>query len=192
MAVTSGGEELARTLGYPTTHPGPMRRLVQSVAVTEPASRVLSHTLRPADTAVLRATGERFSLTGLLAGLPAVSLVTTGARTGQPRPVPLVPVVTPTTFAVLGTNFGSAQTPAWVHNLLANPEAVLEYRHTRIPVRGHVLDEPERSEVLTVAARGYAGFAVYLRRASHRPVVVFALERRDGAGSEVQRPSPGL
>ena len=105
-----------------------------------------------------------------------VSLTTTGARSGRPRTVLVVPVVTAEVFAVLGTNFGGSS-PAWAINLLAHPAATVEFRGHRMTVQAGELDDPVRSSVLIAAAALYPGFARYLRRAAGRRVHVFALIR---------------
>ncbi len=64
---------------------------------------------------------------GLLAGLPVIMLTTTGAKSGLPRPMPLVGIPMGDDVAVIGSNYGQERTPGWVHNLLANPAATVDY-----------------------------------------------------------------
>ncbi len=173
--MTARGEELARRLGYPVTRPSRLQLAVQSLAATRPVARVLARTVRPVDE-VLRRLGSRITVPSVVAGLPAVTLVTTGARSGRPRPVPLIPVITADAFAVLGTNFGGLETPAWVSNLLATPRAALEHGGRRVDVQARVLDGRQREAVLAAAARVYPGFPRYVARAAHRRVHMFALE----------------
>ncbi len=179
--MTSGGAgaQLAAALGYPRPGPPSRRdRLVRAVAATAPAARVLSRTVRPVDELLARWRGRGISVPALLAGLPAVALTTTGARTGLPRTVPLIPVVTGPVFAVLGTNFGGERTPAWAVNLEARPEAEVAFGDRTVPVRARLLDGAERAEVVEAASGVYVGFGRYLTRAAHRRVRVFALEPR--------------
>jgi deazaflavin-dependent oxidoreductase (nitroreductase family) len=168
------GAELARHLGYPLTAPARARG-VRRVAATGPASWLLAHSLRYLDAVAGALLRGRGSATEVLAGLPVVSLTTTGARSGRPRSVLLVPVVTAEVFAVLGTNFGGSRTPAWAVNLLAHPTATLEFRGCRVTVQARELDDPIRNGVLTAAAAFYPGFTRYVRRAAGRRVHVFAL-----------------
>ena len=54
-------------------------------------------------------------------------LTTTGAKSGEPRTVPLVGVpVDGDDIAVIGTRWGSQHNPAWSYNLEAQPRAVVE------------------------------------------------------------------
>jgi deazaflavin-dependent oxidoreductase (nitroreductase family) len=182
--VTShGGRALAAAVGYPV--PGPPSRIsraVRAVAATAPAARLLARTLRPVDGLLRRAGGGRVSAPGVLAGLPVVVLTTTGARSGAPRPVPLIPVVTPDVFAVLGTNFGGPDTPGWVLNLEAHPWAELSFGGRSMQVHARLLEGEGRRALLAHAAEVYPGFSRYTLRAAHRQVRVFALEA--GAGSD--------
>jgi deazaflavin-dependent oxidoreductase (nitroreductase family) len=168
------GAELARHLGYPgtaTTRGRGARRL----AATGPASWLLARSLRHVDHVLERLFGHRASATEVVAGLPVVRLTTTGARSGRPRSVLLVPVVTTEVFAVLGTNFGEVRTPAWALNLLAHPTATVEFRGRRVRVQARELDDGVRDEVLAAASAVYPGFARYMSRAAGRRVRVFAL-----------------
>jgi len=53
-------------------------------------------------------------------------VITTGARTGWLRVSVLLYVRRGQDFAVIGTNFGQPQHPAWTANLLSHPEAAIE------------------------------------------------------------------
>lgn len=184
MSADVGGAALAADLGYP--RPGEPSRLVSAVraAASSPlGARVLSRTLRPADALLARWGGGRVSAPGLLAGLPVVTLTTTGARSGRRRRVPLIPVVTDRVFAVLGTNFGGERTPAWAVNLEALPAADLAFGGRTVPVRARLLVAAERAALLTRATELYPGFGRYVARAAHRDVRVFALERMDRSGT---------
>ena len=168
------GAELAQFLHYPT-RPRRRGRGVRRVAASRPVSWLLARSLRHLDRAAGLVLRRRATATEMLAGLPVVTLTTTGVRSGRPRSVLLVPVVTDDVFAVLGTNFGQPRPPAWASNLLARPEARLEYRGRVLAVRARELDGGPRDEVLAAAAEVYPGFLGYLRRVGGRRVHVFAL-----------------
>ena len=195
MTPGGGGHALADALGYPV--PGEPSRLVRSLraaASTAPASAVLARTLRPADALLSRWGAARAGGSGLLVGLPVVTLTTTGARSGLPRAVPLIPVVTEAAFAVLGTNFGGERTPAWVRNLEANPEASIAFAGRDLRVRTRQLEGAEQEALLAAAVRLYPGFGRYVVRAAHRRIRVVALEaleRPAGGSAAPVRPPPG-
>jgi deazaflavin-dependent oxidoreductase (nitroreductase family) len=63
---------------------------------------------------------------GPFAGATLILLTTTGARTGLPRTSPNTYLRDGGRLHVFASNAGSPQHPAWFHNLLANPEVVVE------------------------------------------------------------------
>ena len=58
--------------------------------------------------------------------LPLLILQTLGARSGRRFDVPLIPVIEGDGMYLFGTNAGSTKTPAWVFNVRAHPEIVVE------------------------------------------------------------------
>jgi deazaflavin-dependent oxidoreductase (nitroreductase family) len=78
----------------------------------------LHHLDRP----VLRLSRGRYSLTRLLAGLPVVTVTTIGAKSGQPRSLPLVALPDGEHVILIASNYGQKHHPAWYYNLRAHPE----------------------------------------------------------------------
>jgi deazaflavin-dependent oxidoreductase (nitroreductase family) len=126
---------------------------------------------------VQRATGQRHSAPGLLAGLPVVDLTTTGRRSGHARTTHLIAVPHEDTLALLGTNFGQPATPAWALNLEADPAATLSYRGRSVPVVARPVTGAEEAAVLAHAERLYVGYRRYQSRITGRRLRVFVLER---------------
>jgi len=87
--------------------PNVFQRAVQAAAAQRPVSRVLSRLHHPLDRAVAGLSGGRVSATRPLAGLPTITLVTMGARTGERRYTPLVAFPLDGNIAVIGSNYGS-------------------------------------------------------------------------------------
>jgi deazaflavin-dependent oxidoreductase (nitroreductase family) len=104
-------------------------------------------------------------------------LTTTGAKSGLPRPMPLVGIPMGDDLAVIGSNYGQERTPGWVHNLLANPAATVQYRDRSVEVSARPATDAEADEAFDIGARFYPGYATYRERASHRVIRVFVLER---------------
>jgi len=143
-------------LGYAVKPGNAAQRVTQRLGASRPGSWMFQKTLYAIDRPLFRMSKGRLSGPGLLAGLPVIMLTTTGARSGLPRPMPLMGIPMSDDLAVIGSNYGQERTPGWVHNLLANPAATVEYR--------------DRSVEVT------AGYATYRERASHRVIRVFGLE----------------
>jgi deazaflavin-dependent oxidoreductase (nitroreductase family) len=167
---------LLEELNYTVTPPNRVQHTLQRAAAGERIGRVLQRSLYSLDKAVYGVTGERHTATSLLAGLPIIMLTTTGARTGNDRTMPLVGIPAADDLFVVGSNFGSPTTPGWVHNLEANPAAVVSLRDRRVDVVARLADQQETDLVFDAASTVFAGFPRYRQRASHREIRVFALE----------------
>jgi deazaflavin-dependent oxidoreductase (nitroreductase family) len=169
---------LAADLGYAHSSANPLHRLVRWGAGTRAGGWVFSRTLRHLDDAVGRLTRGRHSAPGLLAGLAVLDVTTTGRRSGRRRTSHLIATPYGDGLALLGTNFGQAATPAWVHNLEADPRATVTYRGTSREVVARAASASEAAEVFELAARSYPGYAHYRRRVGEsRRIRVFVLER---------------
>ena len=103
-------------------------------------------------------------------------LTTTGARSGQPRTVPILGIPFSGGVAVIASNFGQRRQPAWYHNLRAHPDAQVVIDGVRRSVRAVEAQGERRAEIWQEGLRVYPGFAQYERRASHRRISVFVLE----------------
>lgn len=120
--------------------------------------------------------GGRFAASDILAALPPLWLTTTGARSGQPRRHALYGIPIDGDLAVIGSNFGQESNPAWVHNLLACPDAYVSYQERSVGVSARLATTVEQAEVWSAASRIYVGYAKYRKRAAHRDFKVFVLE----------------
>ncbi len=168
---------LAAELSYSHARPNLARRSVQAFASTRGGAWTFSKTLAPMDRVVDRLTKGRTSLPWLLAGLPVLLVTTTGRKTGRPRATHLIAVPTGDTLALLGTNFGQSDTPAWVLNLEADPRATVTHRGVTRDVVARPATEDERIEVLANSAGVYGGYLKYQQRiAGHRRLRIFVLD----------------
>jgi deazaflavin-dependent oxidoreductase (nitroreductase family) len=160
--------------------PNPLNRTVQTVAAVRPVSAVLRRVQHPLDRALGSLSGGRLSVTQPLSGLPTITLVTVGARTGQRRHTPLVAIPLEGDIAVIGSGHGGEHTPGWVHNLGAHPDVEVEHRGRTVAATARRLDRESAETVWATAASTYAGYAHYRRRAAHREITVWRLSPRDG------------
>ena len=71
------------------------------------------------DPPLLRLTGGRVSS---VYPVPVMLLTTTGAKTGQPRTLPLLYVTDGDRLLLIASNYGKTSHPAWYRNLVANPK----------------------------------------------------------------------
>jgi deazaflavin-dependent oxidoreductase (nitroreductase family) len=135
---------------------------------------------------LLRATGKlnvpiyrmtRGRLMGKVGRAPVLLLTSTGRRTGQPRTSPVLYLADGDRVVVIGSNAGNVHAPAWSHNLKANPDAEIEIRNGRRPVRARVAEGEERAELWRKMNAQYGGFEDYDHRTS-REIAVFVLDPR--------------
>ena len=166
---------LQADLGYRVRPPNLVPRATQRFAATRPGARLFALTAHHVDSWLLRRTRGRTSLAGVTAGIPVVTVTTTGRRSGRPRPLPLLGVPVGDDLALIGTNFGRASLPAWYLNLAADPHAVVEYRDRRVAVVAREATGDEWESVMGAAASVYRGYDAYRARIAGRPIPVLVL-----------------
>ncbi|MBI3747135.1 MAG: nitroreductase family deazaflavin-dependent oxidoreductase [Chloroflexi bacterium] len=97
--------------------------------------------------AELRANDGRV-LTGPLAGSDLLLLTTIGAKSGEPRISPLGYSRDRERYVVVGSNSGRDWSPAWVTNVMANPEVSVEVGATTFRARAAIESGAERRRLL--------------------------------------------
>jgi deazaflavin-dependent oxidoreductase (nitroreductase family) len=156
----------------------PVQKALRRFAASGPGSWMFARVMHRIDRPVHRLTRGRYTFASLVSGIPVVMLTTTGARSGQPRTVPLLGIPTDGTVAVIASNFGQHRDPGWYHNLRQDPDAEVGIDGARRRVRAVEADGERRSRIWAEGLRVYPGFDQYERRAAHRHIVVFVLEPR--------------
>lgn len=159
--------------------PNLLQRTVKRIASLRLIAWLLARTLRHLDRGVMRISGGRTTATSLLTGLPVIHLTTIGAKSGQPRTTPLICGVDGDRLILFATNFGGEKNPAWSYNLRANPVATVSYRGRATRYRSREATPEERTRYWPMADQIYPGYAAYRKRAAHRDIPVFVLERSE-------------
>ncbi|OBB85903.1 nitroreductase family deazaflavin-dependent oxidoreductase [Mycobacterium sp. 852002-30065_SCH5024008] len=103
-------------------------------------------------------------------------LTTTGAKSGQPRISPLAYFRVDGKLIVIGSFAGSPVSPAWVHNLRANPRARVEIGNDEFAVTARELPSDEREDILPKITAAAPVFADYQSKTS-RVIPLFELQR---------------
>lgn len=163
-------------MSIPAPHPNPFQRLIHSVSSTATGAKLFSVSMHHLDRPLLRATHERFALSGLFTGLPLVMLTTTGAKTKQPRTSPLVAMPDGNKIFLIVSNWGGKNYPAWYHNLRAHPEATVTYHGETQRYRAHQAHGHEYETYWQRAVTAYKGYAAYTTRTNGRPIPIMVLE----------------
>ena len=141
----------------------------------QPVSAFLARALHHADNLALRLSRGRLTFAGLV-GLPVIQLTTTGAKSGQPRTVPLVSILDGERIALIGSNFGRPNQPGWVYNLKANPECQVRYNGTTQSYKARFTTGQERETYWQLGLSYYRGYEKYKTRAGEREIAVIVLE----------------
>ncbi len=142
-------------------------------------SRLFSRTLHHVDRFSYRLTGGRFLPSGFFTGLPEIMLTTTGAKSGEPRTVPLVAMSEEEKLILIASNWGGAHHPAWYHNLCAHPEASVSVNGKTHAYIAHQVHGAERERYYERAVRLYIGYAKYQERAQGREIPVMVLTPKE-------------
>ncbi|MBK6648058.1 MAG: nitroreductase family deazaflavin-dependent oxidoreductase [Anaerolineales bacterium] len=155
--------------------PNALQKLIHRFLMLRPVTAILARILHHADRALFKISGGRHSAAEIV-GLPIIQLTTIGAKSGQPRAIPLVGLFDGERIALIGSNFGQKRNPGWYYNLVANPncEVVKGGRARRFTAREVFGDE--RETYWQMALSYYDGYKKYKERASHRHIPVMLLE----------------
>ena len=115
-------------------------------------------------------------VTGVFAGRPLLLLTTTGAKSGQPRTMPLVYTTDGDRMVVIASKGGAPSNPAWYHNLVANPTVTVELPGDTFQARATVAEGEERERLYSAQAALMPAFAEYQEKTT-RQIPVIILER---------------
>ena len=147
----------------------------KKIASIRPLAWTFAHTFHHLDRVVLRASGGTHTATTILIGLPVVTLTAIGAKSGEPRSVPLIALPDGDNLFFIASNWGRSHHPGWYYNLSANPEATITVQEQRAKYIAHEAEGDERERCWDIAVRNYAGYAAYARRATDRTIPIMVL-----------------
>lgn len=115
---------------------------------------------------------------GQFEGFPLVILHSTGAKSGLERLNPLAFQAVDDHWAIFASKAGATSHPDWYHNLMKNPDAVIEVGTDTIDVRARTAEGAEREGIWSAQKEAAPGFAEYEESAGDREIPVVILERR--------------
>src|SRR5215208_5645232 len=113
--------------GKMNVHPNGLQRLLHRFIALLPVTRFFAPRVHIVDNALMKLTNGRYSLTEIL-GWNIVQLTTIGAKTGQPRTLPLVSLFEGRNIILIASSFGREHNPGWYYNLKANPECEVLFK----------------------------------------------------------------
>jgi deazaflavin-dependent oxidoreductase (nitroreductase family) len=98
---------------------------------------------------------------GPLKGHPLLIMTSTGAKTGEPRRVILTWSRDRDAYVVAGTAGGSRKDPAWLKNLVVEPNVRIETGNRTFSARASIADEAERPQLWDRHVAALPWFAAY-------------------------------
>ncbi|MET9226480.1 nitroreductase family deazaflavin-dependent oxidoreductase [Lentzea sp. NPDC003310] len=129
------------------------------------------------DRLLYKLTGGKFTLVSL-SRQTGLTLITTGARSGEKRENQVQYVADGDSMLVVGSNWGKPNHPAWTANLLKNPDIQVNVRGDVRNVRGTLLEGAEREAAWSRMVAAWPAFQDYVERSGGRELRVFRLTAR--------------
>lgn len=126
------------------------------------------------DGIILKLTKGKHAASEIL-GWTIIQLTTIGAKTNQPRTIPLIGLFDGDRIALIASFFGREYNPAWYYNLKKNPECEVQCNSRSGTYLAHEAEGDERDKYWRLALSYYAGYEKYKER-SGRKIPVMVLE----------------
>jgi deazaflavin-dependent oxidoreductase (nitroreductase family) len=110
-------------------------------------------------------------------GTEILLLTTKGRSTGEERTTPLIHRVDGDRWVVVASKGGAREHPGWFKNLQAEPDAAIEVKSDRIPVRASVAEGHDRDRLWAEMAEVWPDYDAYQQK-TDRQIPVVVLSRR--------------
>lgn len=108
-------------------------------------------------------------------GKPVVIVTMRGARSGKIRKTPLMRVEHGGSYAIVASVGGRPSNPDWYHNIVADPEVLLQDGPDRRAYTAHLATGDERRVWWDRAVEAFPTYADYQRKVT-REIPVFVLD----------------
>ena len=127
------------------------------------------------DKTFIQLTKGKHSLAEIL-GWPIVEITTLGAKSNQPRTMPLIGVIDNEKIALIASSFGRQHNPGWYYNLKVHPECEMKFKGKSEKYIAREAEGEEYKKYFQMAVSQYAGYEKYKERAAQRHIPVMVLE----------------
>jgi len=115
---------------------------------------------------------------GPFEGMPMMLLTMTGAKSGRQLTSPLVHSMDGDDMVIIASMGGAPKHPNWYHNLVANPDVVVEVGAETYDATAVETEGDERDRLFGAQASQMSAFAEYAEKAAPRVIPVFKLVRK--------------
>jgi deazaflavin-dependent oxidoreductase (nitroreductase family) len=109
-------------------------------------------------------------------GTTILILTTTGRRSGESRPMPLIYRDWGDKYVVVASKGGSPEHPSWYRNLQANPEVEVQIKGERFAAKAREATADERPELWRLMTEVWPDYDAYQRK-TDREIPLVVLER---------------
>jgi len=158
-----------------TARPNTFQKMLHQIFMLRPVTGFFAPWAHHVDKIILKASKGKYAVSEIL-GWHIVQLTTIGAKTNQPRTMPLVGLFDGEKIALIASSLGRKNNPGWYYNLKKNPECEVQYHgHSRKFIARETEGE-EREKYWQLALSYYAGYEKYKERAGRKiPVMILEL-----------------
>jgi len=149
-------------------------RRIERIASSKAAGWYFLNVANKIDKRLLPATNGRLTTAP---GRQICVIEVIGAKSGQPRRIPLQFITDGDDIVLIASKAGAAKHPAWYHNLRANPEADVWAKGRSGRYRASEIEGPDYDRLWKKAAEYYSGYDRYQERAEGRKIPLVRLTR---------------
>lgn len=114
-------------------------------------------------------------------GTTVLILTTTGRRTGKQRSTPLIYQRNGDDYLIIASHGGADQPPTWYLNLQADPDAQIQVKGERLPIRARTATAEEKPDLWRKMTATWPAYDDYTKK-TDRVIPVVVLEPRAGNG----------
>jgi deazaflavin-dependent oxidoreductase (nitroreductase family) len=118
-----------------------------------------------------------------MGGHPLLVLTTTGRRSGQPHPTPVIGIPDDAGWLIVASNGGAATQPLWVRNLATYPHVSIERGGQTSTYLARILPPDERNRCWPALVLAYPAYDK-MQAKTDRPLPVVQLRPATGSGGD--------
>jgi deazaflavin-dependent oxidoreductase (nitroreductase family) len=157
-----------------TAGPNAFQKLLHQIFMLRAVTGFFAPWAHHIDKTILKLTKGKYAVSEIL-GWNIIQLITIGAKTNQPRTLPLVALFAGETIALIASSLGRKNNPGWYYNLKKNPECDVEYMGRSKKYIAREAEGNEYEKFWRLALSYYADYEKYKERAG-RKIPVMELE----------------
>src|SRR5215208_8468358 len=139
-----------------TARPNAFQRTLHKIFMLSPVTGFFAPWVHHVDKTILKLTRGKYAVSEIL-GWNIIQLTTIGAKTNQPRTMPLVAVLDGEKIALIASSLGRKKNPGWYYNLKKNPECEVQYRGRSRKFVASEIEGNEYEKYWRLALTYYAG-----------------------------------